>query len=46
LYLEAPKRWPESELQGLGLQLHRHLKAGMVHAHLLRRIEAVAVPAG
>ncbi|MDO9143260.1 16S rRNA (guanine(966)-N(2))-methyltransferase RsmD [Rhodoferax sp.] len=46
LYLEAPKRWPESELQGLGLQLHRHLKAGMVHAHLLRRIEAVALPAG
>ena len=46
LYLEAPKRWSESELQGLGLQLHRHLKAGMVHAHLLRRIEAVAEPAG
>ena len=46
LYLEAPKRWPESELQGLGLQLYRHLKAGMVHAHLLRRIEAVALPAG
>lgn len=46
LYLEAPKRWPESELQGLGLQLHRHLKAGMVHAHLLRRIEAVALPVG
>jgi 16S rRNA (guanine(966)-N(2))-methyltransferase RsmD len=46
LYLEAPKRWPESELQGLGLQLHRHLKAGMVHAHLLKRVDAVAVPAG
>lgn len=46
LYLEAPKRWPESELQGLGLQLHRHLKAGMVHAHLLRRIEAVVLPVG
>lgn len=46
LYLEAPKRWAEGELQGLGLQLHRHLKAGMVHAHLLKRIEAVAVPAG
>ena len=46
LYLEAPKRWPEAELQGLGLQLHRHLKAGMVHAHLLKRIDALAVPAG
>ena len=46
LYLEAPKRWPEGALQALGLQLHRHLKAGMVHAHLLRRIEAVAVTAG
>lgn len=46
LYLEAPKRWSESELKGLGLQLHRHLKAGMVHAHLLKRIEALAVPAG
>lgn len=46
LYLEAPKRWPESEMQALGLQPHRHLKAGMVHAHLLRRIEASAVPVG
>jgi 16S rRNA (guanine(966)-N(2))-methyltransferase RsmD len=46
LYLEAPKRWSESELQAVGLQLHRHLKAGMVHAHLLRRTEAVALPAG
>jgi 16S rRNA (guanine(966)-N(2))-methyltransferase RsmD len=46
LYLEAPKRWPEAELQGLGLQLHRHLKAGMVHAHLLKRIDALTVPAG
>lgn len=46
LYLEAPKRWADGEWQALGLQLHRHLKAGMVHAHLLRRIEAVAVPAG
>lgn len=46
LYLEAPRCWPESELQALGLQLHRHLKAGMVHAHLLKRIEALAVPAG
>jgi 16S rRNA (guanine(966)-N(2))-methyltransferase RsmD len=46
LYLEAPRRWTDHELQPLGLQPHRHLKAGMVHAHLLRRIEAAAVPAG
>lgn len=46
LYLEAPKRWSESQLQALSLQLHRHLKAGMVHAHLLKRIEPVAAPAG
>ena len=45
LYLEAPKRWSESQLQALGLQLHRYLKAGMVHAHLLKRIEPVAEPA-
>ena len=42
LYLEAPKRWPDEQLQALGLQLHRHLKAGMVHAHLLKRNEPTA----
>ena len=31
LYLEAPA---QSGLQAQGLQLHRHLKAGAVHAHL------------
>ena len=36
IYLEAPapgltKSWP------WGLAVHRHLKAGAVHAHLLRR---------
>lgn len=46
LYLEAPKRWSDEQLQALGLQLHRHLKAGMVHAHLLKRIEPLAAPAG
>jgi len=40
VYLEAPRRWPESALQGLGLQLHRYLRAGLVHAHLFRRIDA------
>ena len=46
LYLEAPKRWSDEQLQALGLQLHRHLKAGMVHAHLLKRIQPVPAPAG
>ena len=46
LYLEAPKRWSDEQLQALGLQLHRHLKAGMVHAHLLKRIESVPASAG
>jgi 16S rRNA (guanine(966)-N(2))-methyltransferase RsmD len=35
IYLEAPQRWPDERLQPLQLRLHRHLKAGAVHAHLL-----------
>jgi len=37
LYLEAPQAWDEAALAPHGLVLHRHLKAGAVHAHLLRR---------
>lgn len=40
LYLEAPKRWSDAQLLTLGLQAHRYLKAGMVHAHLLKRTDA------
>ena len=40
LYLEAPTAWTEAALAPLGLSLHRHLKAGAVHAHLLQRAEA------
>lgn len=36
VYLEAPRRWDEAELALLGLAPYRHLKAGAVHAHLLR----------
>ena len=36
IYLEAPVAWTESQLAALGLTAHRHLKAGAVHAHLLR----------
>ena len=36
IYLEAPVAWTEIQLATLGLTAHRHLKAGAVHAHLLR----------
>lgn len=37
VYLESPALLDEAELGSLGLKLHRHLKAGAVHAHLLQR---------
>jgi len=37
IYLEAPVAWSNETLAALGLQVERHLKAGAVHAHLLRR---------
>ncbi|RQO83982.1 16S rRNA (guanine(966)-N(2))-methyltransferase RsmD [Acidovorax sp. FJL06] len=37
IYLEAPRAWTDEELAASGLVLHRHLKAGAVHAHLLKR---------
>ena len=40
VYLEAPKAWDDAALAELGLKVHRYLKAGMVHAHLLRRVTA------
>ena len=36
VYLEAPSAWNAEVLAEQGLALHRHLKAGAVHAHLLR----------
>ena len=42
LYLEASTAWTEPTLTPLGLVLHRHLKAGAVHAHLLQRAQADA----
>jgi len=38
IYLEAPGPWGEEALARLGLRAHRHLKAGAVHAHLLRNL--------
>ena len=40
LYLEAPHRWSDEALQAQGLHVERHLRAGAVHAHLLRRAAA------
>lgn len=36
IYLEAPTAWSQADLAPLGLVLHRHTRAGAVHAHLLR----------
>ncbi|WP_198971413.1 16S rRNA (guanine(966)-N(2))-methyltransferase RsmD [Xylophilus sp. ASV27] len=36
IYLEAPAAWQEPALAAHGLALHRHLRAGAVHAHLLK----------
>ncbi|MCU4120894.1 RsmD family RNA methyltransferase [Variovorax sp. N23] len=36
VYLEAPRLWTDDELAAFGLAGLRHLKAGAVHAHLLR----------
>jgi 16S rRNA (guanine(966)-N(2))-methyltransferase RsmD len=37
IYLEAPSVWDDAKLAAYGLVVVRHLKAGAVHAHLLRR---------
>jgi 16S rRNA (guanine966-N2)-methyltransferase len=36
VYLEAPRQWSDEELAAFGLVGFRYLKAGAVHAHLLR----------
>ena len=37
IYLEAPEAWSEERLLEMGLELYRYLKAGAVHAHLLKK---------
>ena len=37
VYLEAPTAWTDAQLEGTDLVVHRHMRAGAVHAHLLRR---------
>lgn len=39
VYLEAPQRWSDERLRPFGLVTYRYLKAGAVHAHLLRQIK-------
>ena len=36
VYLEAPDPWDDARLAPYGLDLLKHLKAGAVHAHLVR----------
>ncbi|MEI6734449.1 MAG: 16S rRNA (guanine(966)-N(2))-methyltransferase RsmD [Comamonadaceae bacterium] len=45
VYLEAPILWTRTQLEPLGLILHRYLKAGAVHAHLLRLLPPAQVQA-
>ena len=40
VYLEAPTEYTDELLTSVGLTVHRHLKAGAVHAHLLQRNDA------
>ncbi len=42
IYLEAPALCADEALAAVGLQMHRHLKAGAVHAHLLCGLRAQA----
>jgi 16S rRNA (guanine966-N2)-methyltransferase len=37
IYLEAPSAWDGEALARYGLEPVRHMKAGAVHGHLLRR---------
>jgi len=39
VYLEAPILWTDAQLEFAGLSVHRQLKAGAVHAHLLRPVK-------
>lgn len=37
VYLEAPEAWDDARLAASGWKLERHVRAGVVHAHLLQR---------
>ena len=40
VYLEAKSKWTDELLTPMGLAVHRYLKAGAVHAHLLKHAGA------
>ncbi|MDO8905374.1 16S rRNA (guanine(966)-N(2))-methyltransferase RsmD [Hydrogenophaga sp.] len=40
IYLEAPRPWTNDELSQMGLELHKHGRAGAVAFHLLRTLPA------
>ena len=44
IYLEAPVLWSDETLKDMGLSVHRHLKAGAVHAHILKRLVSGPAP--
>ena len=44
IYLEAPREFDAAALAERGLERFRHVRAGAVHAHLLRRVETSATP--
>lgn len=45
IYLEAPVSWSDEKLKDMGLTVHRHLKAGAVHAHILKKVASLPVTA-
>ena len=42
VYVEAGEAWADAQLQPMGWQLQRHMRAGAVHAHLLTRTSQAA----
>jgi 16S rRNA G966 N2-methylase RsmD len=46
VYLEAPRAFEPQALARHGLELQRHLKAGVVHGHLLRPLHNAAQQQG
>jgi len=39
VYLESPTKWTDEQIAPAGLVVHKYLKAGAVHAHLLRQAD-------
>lgn len=39
IYLESPRKWSDVDLLEINLGIYRYMKAGAVHAHLLKNLE-------